>query len=277
MVRILTNKEMKIIDKKLSNRKLTQVESNRLSKAIRPKLKEISSIDAEELLKKIEYNQKSYSIERRIIKVIKENLPEVYSIILYGSVVQNNYHDYNDIDIMIVTEIKLFKNDMEKWRKESELNDLLKKSDINSDIRIISKEGLTKGYPQSPDLLYQLKNYRIIYGKIKIPDKVELYNINLHMKLDWSDIHNPRPQGNEIYRALRNTILVRLLLNKIIDNKKLKESLYEELGKNFIERLKNNKQTKEEKIFALNYLKNLIQDTRNKIKGGLWEKIELEK
>ena len=94
-MRILTRKERKIIEKKLSNKKLTQVESNRLSKAIRPKLKEISAIDAEELLNKLEYNHKVNSIEKRIIKVIKENLPNVDSIILYGSVVQNNYHDYN--------------------------------------------------------------------------------------------------------------------------------------------------------------------------------------
>ena len=69
--------------------------------------------------------------------------------------------------------------------------------------------------------------------------------------------------------------MVRLLLNKVIDNKKLKESLYEELSKNLIERLKNNQQSKEEKRYALNYLKNLIEDTRKQIKGGLWEKIEL--
>ena len=42
-----------------------------------------------------------------------------------------------------------------------------------------------------------------------------------------------------------------------------------------IQRLKNNKESREERKYALNYLKNLILDTRNKIQGGLWEKIEL--
>src|SRR3989339_193877 len=114
MVEILTKKERKIIEKKLSNKKLTQVESNRLSKAIRPKLNEISSIDAKDLLNKLEYNHKAHYIEKKIIEVIKDNVKNLDSIILYGSVIQNNYHDYNDIDIMIVTKKKLYKTEMEK-------------------------------------------------------------------------------------------------------------------------------------------------------------------
>ncbi|MEK6860153.1 MAG: nucleotidyltransferase domain-containing protein [Nanoarchaeota archaeon] len=273
MVRILTRKEKKIIEKKLSNKKLTQVESNRLSKAIRPKLKEISSIDASYLLNKLEYRQIAHSIENRIIKAIKKNLPEVDSIILYGSVVQNNYHDYNDIDIMIVTKIRI-KPEIAKWRKIEELKNILKNNNIIADIEIISRENLIASYKNSPTLIYQLKDHKVIYGNIKIPEELEVYNIDLIMKLDWSRwIY--RPTGREIYGALRNTILVRLLLNKIIDNRKLKESLYHELGKNLIDKLKNNKQSKEERKFALNYLKNLIQDTRDKIGGELWGKIEL--
>lgn len=273
MVRILTKKERKIIEKKLSNKKLTQVESNRLSKAIRPKLKEISAIDAEELLKKMEYNQKAYSIEKSIIKVIKENLSEVDAIILYGSVVQNNYHNYNDIDIMIVSKNRI-KPEIVKWRKIKELKYILKNNHITADIEIISRKNLIASYKNSPTLIYQLKDHKVIYGNIKIPNKIEIYNIDLIMKLDWSDLIE-RPAGEEIYSSLRNTILVRLLLNKIIDNRKLKESLYDELGKNLINKLKNNQESKIERKLALNYLKNLIEDTRKQIKGDLWEKIAL--
>ena len=95
------------------------------------------------------------------------------------------------------------------------------------------------------------------------------------MKLDWSDVEDIEPDGKDIYGALRNTLLVRLILNKIIDNSKLKQSLYDELGKNLIEKLKNNKQSKEEEKYALNYLKRLIEDTSKQLKGELWEKIEL--
>ena len=275
--KIFTEKEIEVINKKIKNKKLNQTDSNYLYRFIRPKLKEISSIDARYLLDKIEYNQKIKSIEKTIIKIIKENLKEVDSIIIYGSAIQNNYKNYNDIDIMIVTKSKLYGHEIEKYKKIKEIKNILKDNSIISDIEIISRENLIRSYKNSPTLIYQLRDHKLIYGKIKIPSEIELYNIDLHMKLDWSDVEDIEPNGKDIYGALRNTILVRLLLNKIIDNSKLKESLYEELGKNLIERLKRNEQSKEEKKYALNYLKNLIRDTRKEIRGGLWEKIELSK
>jgi len=274
MVKILTDKEDKIIKKRLSNKKLSQLERNRLSRSIRPKLREISLIDSKSILEKIDYNPKIISIENKIINVIKNNIQQVDSIILYGSVIQNNYHEYNDIDIMIATKSKIYKTEMEKWNKIRELNDVLKDNGITSDIEIISKENLIKSYKNSPTLVYQLKDHKIIYGKIKIPKDIEIYKIDLIMKLDWSYVDDKK-DGEEIYSALRNTILVRLLLNGIIDNTKLKESLYDELGKNLIERLKNNKASKEEKRYTLNYLNKLLKRTEKELAGEAWEKIQL--
>lgn len=274
MVHILTSKEKKIIEKKLSNKILSQVEKNRLSKSIRPKLREISLIDSEKILERIDYNPKIISIENNIIRIIKENLKEVDSIILYGSAIQTNYHKYNDIDIMIVTKEKIGP-EYQKSKKINELKKILRENKIIPDIEIISRDNLIGSYKNSPTLIYQLKDHKIIYGKIKIPKKIELYNIDLQMKLDWSDVEDIEPTGNDIYGGIKNTILVRLLLNKIIDNSKLNESLYDELGKNLIERLKNNQQSKQEKKYALNYLKNLIEDTEKQIRGGLWERVEI--
>jgi predicted nucleotidyltransferase len=273
---ILTPRELQVINKKLANKKLSQQDSNYLSKYVRPKLREISKIDANILLNKLEYNQKSRSIEKRIIKIILENIKGVDSIILYGSAIQTNYHDYNDIDVMIVTKEKLYRAEMEKWRKIKEIKDILKTYGIISDIEIISKENLLNSYKNSPTLIYQLKDHKIIYGKIKIPKEIEIYRIDLIMKLDWSDLIE-RPTGKEIYNALRNTVLVRLILNKIIDNSKLKEYLYNELGKNLILKLKNNQESKEERKYALSYLNSLIKDTSKQLEGELWEKIELSK
>jgi len=272
---IFTKGELKVIHRKMNNVKLNQTDSNYLSRFIRPKLKEIESIDAKYLLDKMEYNQKIKSIENKIKNIILMGLKDVDSIVLYGSAIQNNYKNYNDIDIMIVTKSKIYRHEIDKYKKIKEIKNILRNNSIVSDIEIISKENLIKSYKNSPTLIYELKDHKVIYGNIKIPERIELYNIDLHMKLDWSDIHNSRPSGKELYLALRNTLVVRLLLNKIIDNKKLKESLYEELGKNLIERLKNNQQSKEEKRYVLNYLKNLIEDTRKQIEGGLWEKIQL--
>ena len=114
---IFTDKELKVINKKMNNKKLNQTDSNYLYKFIRPKLKEIESIDAKYLLDKMEYNQKIMSIENKIKKIILETIKNVDSIILYGSVVQNNYKNYNDVDIIVATERKLYKSEIKKWKK----------------------------------------------------------------------------------------------------------------------------------------------------------------
>lgn len=274
MVQILTNKEMKIIHKRLSNKKLSQNERNRLSKAIRPKLREISKIDAAKLLLKIEYLPNSIHIENTIIKIIRTELPEVHSIILYGSAIQTNYTEYNDIDILVITNKKVFSGFFSKAKKIRELINIFKGKNINADIDIIDKKSFITNYSSSPALLFQLKDCKIIYGDINIPEKINLYKVNLHMKLDWSKLDNDA-KGNEIYRAIRNVLLVRLLLNRVIDNSKLIEVLHDELGKNLILKLKNNSESKMEKKYALNYLNQMIKKTRNDIKGELWEKIQI--
>lgn len=272
---IFTKNQLEVIKKKIANKRLTQVESNYLSRSIRPKLREMASIDANLILDKMEYNQKIKSIENKIKKVILRSIKEVEAIILYGSAIQNNYKNYNDIDIIVATKRKIYKTEAEKWRKLKDLKNILKKKGISADIQILSKKALEYNSTRNPNLIYQLKDHKIIYGKLKIPKKIEVYNVDLHMKLDWSDIYDPKPNGEEIYLALRNTILVRLLLNKIVDNNKLKESLYDELGKNLIERLKNNKESKLDRKIALFYLKDLVEKTRKEIGVNLWEKIEL--
>lgn len=272
---IFTRKELEVMNKKISNKKLSQVDSNYLSKFIRPKLKEMASINAELILDKIEYRQKIKSIEERIRRVILESTKDVKSIILYGSAIQTNYKEYNDIDILIVTERKIGGLG-DKAKKIKELKKELDKSGINSDIEIYDKKTIENACLHNPSLIYQLKDHKSIYGRLKLPDKKkEVYNIDLHMKLDWSDIEDIEPEGVDIYKALRNIILVRLILNKIVDNRKLKESLNDEIGKNLIEKLKNNKESKIERKIALNYLKEMSELTRKEIKGGLWEKIEL--
>lgn len=274
--KILTERENQIINKKLKGHSLTQNESNILSKSIRPKLKEISKINANMLLDRLEYNQKAKSIENKIKELIIKNIAGIKAILIYGSAIQTNYKEYNDIDVLIVTNKKIWKSVGEKYDLIIKLTDYANKINLNLDIQIIDADLFYKAYPRSPSLIYQLNDYKIIYGKLKLPnEKKEIYNIDLRMKLDWSDIEDIEPKGIDIYKALRNIILVRLLLNKIIDNRKLKESLIEEIGKNLIEKLKNNKESKEERRIAFNYLKKLNEITRKEIKGGLWEKIEL--
>jgi len=269
---IFTNKELKVINKKMKNKKLTQVDSNYLSRFIRPKLKEMASIDSKFLLDKIEYNQRIKPIEEKIRKIIFRNIKDVQAIIIYGSAIQTNYKDYNDIDILIAIKNKM--NFKEKYRKIIEIKKILTREGIKADLEIYDKKTIEKSYSRSPSLIYQLKDKKIIYGKLNLKKKIELYNIDLKMKLDWSNLED-NPQGVEIYKALRNVILVRLLLNKIVDNKKLKESLNEEIGKNLLERLKNNQESNFDRKIASGYLNILLDQIEKEIGDELWEKIKL--
>ena len=56
---IFTKRELEVIHRKMNNTKLNQTDSNYLSRFIRPKLKEVGSLDAKYLLDKMEYNQKN--------------------------------------------------------------------------------------------------------------------------------------------------------------------------------------------------------------------------
>ncbi|MEK6873726.1 MAG: nucleotidyltransferase domain-containing protein [Nanoarchaeota archaeon] len=277
-INILTKKENEVLNKKLNNKKLTQVESNYLSRSIRHKLRKLGKlkeVNIDLILQRIEYNQNGLSIENKIKKLIGGIIKELDSIIIYGSAIQTNYHSYNDIDVLVLTKKKIWSTLKEKYNLIKTIKEKAKDININLDIQIMQKQEFYIEYPSSPSLIYQLKDNKVIYGKIKIPNKTSLHNIDLKMKLDWSNIEDIEPKGVEIYTALRNVILVRLLLNKIVDNQKLKESLNNEIGKSLIERLKNNKESKTERKIALNYLKELIKTTREEIRGDLWEKIEL--
>ncbi|MCX6748402.1 MAG: nucleotidyltransferase domain-containing protein [Candidatus Pacearchaeota archaeon] len=270
---IFTRRELEVIDKKLKNKKLTQVDSNYLTRFIRPKLNEIASIDAKTLKDKMVYNQKINSIEGKIKKVILNNIKEVQAIVIYGSAIQTNYKEYNDIDILVVTRGKIASL-REKYKKISEIKKILNKNLIKADIELYDKKTIEKSYPHSPSLIYQLKDKKVIYGKLNLKNKIELYNADLRMKIDWSNLED-NPEGIEIYKALRNIVLVRLLHNKIVDNTKLRDSLNEEVGKNLVERLKKNQESEVDRKIALIYLKTLLERTENEIGNNLWKKIEL--
>ena len=275
MVEILTARENEIIEKKIKGISLTQNESNILSKFIRPKLREISKINANVLLNRLEYNQKAISIEQRMKKIILENVKDVRALILYGSAIQTNYKSYNDIDLLILTKGKIWNSLGEKYDLIIKLISIAKKISLNLDIQIIDIGSFYREYPHSPSLIYQLKDCKVIYGQVNIPSKMQLSKLDLRMKLDWSDMDDEDSNGNEIYQSLRNVVLVRLLLNKIVDNEFLKESMNKELGSNLLVKLKNDTASKPEKKQTLKYIKYLSEKTDKEIKEAQWEKIVL--
>lgn len=275
---ILTKTENKVLNKKLNYQKLSQVESNYLSRSIRPKLQILRNSREEpinSILQKIQYNQKAISLEQKIKQLIVKSIKKVTAVVVYGSVIQTNYSSYNDIDVLIVVKKKSWNNEKEKYHLIKEIKEKSSFLGLNLDVQIIEKKEFYLEYPSSPDFIYQLSDHKIIYGKLSFPKNIRLSKLNLHMKLDWSNIEDTSPTGEEIYKAIRNAILVRLLVSKIINNQKLKEILTEQLGNYLLEKLKTNQESNLERKFALNYLRDLSKQIRREIGEALWEKIEL--
>ncbi|MBI2135799.1 hypothetical protein HYU06_01890 [Candidatus Woesearchaeota archaeon] len=103
---VLTDRETEVINKKLSHKRLTQQDSNYLSRYVRPKLKQIAELDTVWLLNSLEYRQKIHSIETKIKLLMLRNVKHVAAILIYGSAIYNNYKDYNDIDVMVLVKKK---------------------------------------------------------------------------------------------------------------------------------------------------------------------------
>ncbi|MCK5283216.1 MAG: nucleotidyltransferase domain-containing protein [Nanoarchaeota archaeon] len=271
---ILTRKELEVIDKKLKNKKLNQQDSNYLSRYVRPKLREISLLDSKLLLQKLEYNQKQSSIDKKIEKIILSNLKDVVSITLYGSIVYNNYKNYNDIDILVVVKKKFWKILGEKYKNIIEIKEKAKKLGLKLDLQIYDLETIYNSYSSSLDLIYQLKDSKTIYGILNLPKKIEIPKLSLRMKLDYSIITKDTPI-NEIYLAIRNLWLIKLAVNRIIDNSILLKTLDHELGGNLVNRIKNNKAYQIDKKIALIYLESLLNKTIKELNNSKWEKIVL--
>ena len=272
--RILTKKAIEVIDKRLKGKKLSQQDSNYLSRFVRPKLRDIMLINAPALLNRLEYNRKSLMIERKIKEIILKNVNNIDSIVICGSAIQTNYREYNDIDVIIATRKIIGKIDKKNiiGRVVSEAG----KNNLNLDVQIYSKSSILEQYKNNPSLIYQLKDSKVIYGNIKVNDKISLSNMDLKMKLDWSEDLDVNCDADEIYLAIRNAMLVLLLMNRIIDNYQLKQNIYNLLGQDLLDKLRKNEASKIEKEIALNYLRTIIKYLNSELDKKKWERIEIE-
>ncbi len=272
---VLTKKEIEVIEKKLKNNKLTQQDSNYLSRFVRPKLKEISLIDAKSLLDRLEYNQKIASIEKRIKEIILRKINNVESVTIYGSAIQKNYKNYNDIDVLVIVKNKSWKKTGEKYRQIFYIKNQAKRYSLNLDIEIYDKRTFQNLYPSNVSLIYQLNDRKTIHGELKLLSKLEIPKLNLRMKIDYSILEDNESNGIEIYKAIRNLLLINLLLKRIIDNKKLNDLINDEIGKNLADKLKRNKVSKMERKISLIYLEKMIKLIMLRLEKSKWEKIVL--
>jgi len=101
--KIFGKRELKIIEKQLNSINLTQSEKNRLSRDIRKKLefiKEAARFQDEFDLKKGKITRDRIN---QAIEAIKNHkwFHRVEKIILFGSLVENRFHLFSDIDIAV--------------------------------------------------------------------------------------------------------------------------------------------------------------------------------
>ncbi len=273
---LLTQREIEVIDKRLQFRKLTQQDSNYLSRFVRPKLREMTQLDSGLLLRKLEYNQKIPAMEKKIKAIILHALQGVSSITLYGSAVYNNYHDYHDIDVLVTVKKKFWRALNEKYSTIAKLKRQAMKKGLTLDVRVYEDATVQGAYPSSPSLVYQLKDRKTIYGALRLPSKIEIPMIELRMKVDYSMIFDEEETtGQDVYKAIRNLWLVNLAMEKIVDNARLNRIIEDEMGRNMALRLKSGGCSEADKEIGLLYLRKLLKTTLRKIEAATWEKIAL--
>ncbi|MBS3121662.1 hypothetical protein J4434_02145 [Candidatus Woesearchaeota archaeon] len=269
---LLTNREIITINKKLGNKKLTQQDSNYLSRFVRPKLKEMTQLDAELLLNQLEYNQQNVSIEKKIIYLILKNIKFVSSITIYGSAIYTNYTDYKDIDVLVVVKKASWKKLGEKLLLAKKIE---KKTKLKLDIKIYTEYFIYHSYSNNISLIYELASSKTIYGIIKHPNKILISSLYLKMQTDYSvmvldniaEFGLTHISARDIYSAIRNLIIIKLIIYKIVDNCRLNKIMCEDLGKNILTKLRSNNVSLRIKEIAHLYLEELYMETMKKIEN----------
>lgn len=263
---LITKREAEAINKKLQGKKITQQDSNYLSRYVRPKLKEMMHIDSRALLRKIEYNQKIPAIEKHIKNLILKNIKYVSSITIYGSAIYNNYKDYNDIDVLVTVKKKTWKKTIERALLEKRIR---KTSRLKLDVKLYTDEYVYHHYASDITLIYELKDSKTIYGMLNYKKTIYIPILYLKMHSDYSELilDDIRDNGlryvesRQLYAAIRNLIIIKLIIQKTVDNLKLNQVFEDELGKNIIIKLKNNSKSLTIKNIAYIHLKDIYNNT----------------
>ena len=105
-----------------------------------------------------------------------------------------------------------------------------------------------------------------------MPVASEVYKMDLYMKLDYSTIDDIDCSGEELYKSLRNIILVRLLTSGIVDNHLLNRVVKSILGEELIDKLKSGTASPKEKKHVLQIIKLLEYLISEELRNQKWEK-----
>lgn len=167
--KIFGKKEIEIVLKQLSGRKLKQSERNRLSRDIKPKLKfikEISKFEDEFELKKNQDNKNLIARAKNLIlnDPLKNNIK---AILLFGSFADKTFTKRSDIDICVIFKKNIPIKEATKFRIRI-LGELPDKMDIQ--VFDLLPQKLKRSIARNHKILYKTQdfdniNFSIIYLK----------------------------------------------------------------------------------------------------------------
>lgn len=198
-------------------------------------------------------------IINEIFSIIERNIKDYENMIITGSFLEKGFN-FNDIDILIITDEKINKKEIKTI--------ILNKSGIDPDILILNNKSLIQGLNTDP--LYQMmlssciSKKRLIY---QIKKEINYKLLDLHLLkskifIDSFDVLT----GREKYYLIRNLFSIKLFMQ----NKKLSSNIInKEIENEFDLSINEIKQNMIDKSKFLLKYKKIYSNLFNKIMDGI--------
>lgn len=211
-------------------------------------------------------------IKIKIINEIFENIDKIIykydNIIITGSFLERGFN-FNDIDILLITEDKINKIYLEKL--------LEGRIGIKVHVILMNNRTLIKGLSSDP--LYQTMLSRCVARKrfvYRIKPKINYKILDLHLLKSKLLVENfDFLSGNEKYEMVRNAVSIALFIdNKEVSKDKVDETINKLFGKYMARKIKDNIVT-DKKDFLDKYKKfytGLFSKILDRIKNGSKQK-----
>lgn len=196
------------------------------------------------------------NIMKEIFFIITKITKNYNNIIIIGSFLDREFN-FNDIDIIIISEEKLNTKNIEKLIEN--------KIKIKTHIILLDNKALIKGLETDP--LYQIMLSKCIAKKrfiYKIKNKINYKILDLHLLKSKILINNfDIINGNEKYKLIRNLVAISLFLKNIkLSKEKVDKKIIKYFNVNNINQIKQNMLNK---VNFIKKYKSLYNKTFNKI------------
>ena len=164
--KLFGKKEIEIIIKQIEGINLTQSEKNRLSKDIRPKLNVIEEISKFKDEFKLEKNQENKRLMQKVLKTISNDKykDKIIAILLFGSFADNTYTKRSDIDICVLFNNEISRNESTEFRIR-----ILGEFSLKIDLQIFNflPQKIKKNISINHKVLYKTKEFDNINFSLK--------------------------------------------------------------------------------------------------------------